>query len=58
MQVFISEDELRKMVNAASHGRKYTPPNKYAALVYANIKRQTKAILAAGDSIDLPAGLP
>lgn len=56
--IFISEDELQHMLRAATFGEPYTPSSKYAANVFASMKREVAEIAAKGGIVEVSSGLP
>jgi hypothetical protein len=55
---FLTEDELHRMVVAATTGATVTPSSPYAEEVWQRIKREVAEIQARGGVVDLSSDLP
>lgn len=59
MPEFLTQDELTRMVIAASNGETVTPSSPYAQEVWDRIRREVAAIQSRpGAIVDLPSDLP
>jgi hypothetical protein len=55
---FVTQDELTRMVIAATLGQPFVPSSPYAAQVWERIQRETAEIRARGGIVDLPFDFP
>jgi hypothetical protein len=59
MPEFVSEDELRRMVIAATNGETVTPSSPYAQQAWERIRREVAEIRSRpGAIVDLSSDLP
>lgn len=58
MPEFVTEEELARMVIAASHGEPFAPSSPYAEQVWQRIRRQVAEIQARGAIVDLSSPMP
>jgi hypothetical protein len=59
MPDFLSEDELRRMVIAATNGETVVPSSPYAQQVWERVQREVAEIRSRpGAIVDLPSDIP